>query len=154
MGKFDETLIDMVKKLIQKSSSNPYVEIGLSISDERRLQKINPELYKQYENAKMTVEKNRAEFKESVLKLIGKINNEILSKYNASAVLGEFDENAFNYPGYYCISIKIMKRLPREQFAELVNKLKQIGFKFNGYNWEYCDVIGNYPRLKTEELKN
>ena len=150
MGKFDEELIDMVKKIIQKSSSRPYVKIGLSISDERRLQKINPELYKQYENAKMAVEKNRAEFKESVIKLIDDINNRILDKYGAMAILDRFDENAFNYPGYYCISVK-MKRLPREQFTELVNKLKQIGFKFTGYNWEYCDTIGNYPRLKTEE---
>jgi len=148
MSKFDKELIDMVKKLIQKSSSSPYAKIGLSISDERRLQKIDPELFKQYYNTKMMVEKNRAEFKESILKLIDDINNRILGKYDARAILDRFDENAINHPGYYCISIK-MKRLPREQFAELVNKLKQMGFKYNGYNWEYCDTIGNYPRLKT-----
>ncbi|MFP3202849.1 MAG: hypothetical protein RXR43_11660 [Sulfolobus sp.] len=146
MSKFDEQLIETVKKLIQKNS--PYVKIGLSVQEERKLQKIDPDLYKEYIEAKARVEKNRAEFKENVLKTINKIN-EILSKYNASAVLDMFDENAFNSPGHYCITIKT-KRLPREQFVEFVNEVKKLGFKYNSYNWEYCDVIGNYPKLNVK----
>jgi len=148
MGKFDEQLLEKVKKLIQKAP-NSLVKIGLSAQEERKLQKIDPDLFDKYIKAKEKVEKNRNEFRENINKIIDKINSEI-SKYNANAFLSEFDDNAVNHPGHYCITIKIMKRLPREQFTELTNELKQIGFKYNGYNWEYCNEIGNYPNLNVK----
>ncbi len=109
------------------------------------LQKIDPELYKEYIEAKAKIEKNRTEFKENVLKTINKIN-EILSKYGVNAILDTFEENAINSPGHYCISIKLSKKLAREEFTEFVSEVKKLGFKYNG-QWEYCDTIGNYPNL-------
>ena len=148
MKKLENTFLKMVKNWIQNAEKDKYLNISLARDQEKKLEQLDPELYKKYLEVKERNFTEREKFKQEIEKIAEEIQKR-LEKYGVKVIV-DFDERG--YPSYYDIYIIFPRnrRLSRDEFNEFVSKAKAIGLIFNPQEktWGYVGKFGEYPPFK------
>jgi len=144
----DQELLRIARNAIQYAEKDKYYPISFDRNQEKRLERLDPELYKKYLEVRERNLKEIERFKQEIEKIADKIQKR-LDKYGVK-VFAEFDER--RYPNYYYeIFIELPKRrLSKELFKQFVSEVKAIGLVFNPQTkiWGYIGKFGEYPPFK------
>jgi methyltransferase-like protein len=143
----NETFIQLIMKQIQKAENNKFMPLNLSKEQEKKLEKLSPELYSKYIQIKERNATEREKFKAEIKDVTAKIEKR-LGAYNVKVIASfDNDDKPLNHPGHYYILVKFTRKLSKDEFAAFVSNAKAIGLKFNPQDktWGYVGEIGQYP---------
>ncbi|MFP3347593.1 MAG: hypothetical protein RXR17_09220 [Sulfolobaceae archaeon] len=116
----------------------------MSQDKERKLQKLDQDLYKKYLEVRERNLAEREKFKQEIKEIVDKVQKR-LEKYGVIVVV-DFDERST--PSTYDIIVRFpRKRLNEELFREFISDAKKIGLVYNPQTktWGYVDEYGKYP---------
>jgi hypothetical protein len=145
--KLENTFLKNVKNYVQNAEKDKYLNISLARDQEKKLEQLDPELYKKYLEVKERNFTEREKFKQEIKKIAEEMGKR-LEKYNIKVIV-DFDERG--NPSYYFIQVIFpRKRLGKEEFNEFVREAKAIGLVFNPQEktWGYAGKFGEYPPFK------
>ena len=143
----NETFLSLIQRQIERAESNKYLPLSLSIQQERKLQKLSPELFTRYIQIRERNKKEREEFKQQIKDVAAKIEKR-LESYDVKVIASfDADDKPVNYPGHYYIVLKFTRRLSKDEFSNFVSEAKLLGLVFNPQekSWGYVGEIGEYP---------
>jgi hypothetical protein len=142
----NETFIKIVKNLIKNGEENKYIDITLAPDKERKLERLDQELFSRYLMIKERNLKERERFKQEIKEITEQVQTR-LQKYSVKVYV-DFDERS--NPSYYDIKINLQKRLTEEEFKSFVAEAKEIGLVYNPQTkiWGYVGKFGEKPSFR------